>query len=64
MSDIPDFGGDGLDQARAAKKRAEKDLSEAVAERPETITTAARHVKLRVENHFAELTLRAFRRAS
>ncbi len=52
-----------LDQARAARKRAEDDLDEIIAQRPVVKEVAKAAVLLRQQNHFSELVTLAFRRA-
>jgi len=49
----------GMEQARAARQRAEREYEEAIAQRPDTIATAAKAVKLRNENHFMQSIMQA-----
>lgn len=49
----------GIEQARAARKRAEDEYEKSVAGRPETIAEVARAITLRNQNQFAETLILA-----
>lgn len=52
----------GLNQARAARQRAEEELAEVEAQRPEVREVAKAAVRLRTENHVLQLIDQTFRR--
>lgn len=55
----------GLGEARRARKRAEEELAEVVAQRPEVKEVAKAAVRMRLhEDDFARLVVLAIRRAS
>lgn len=51
---------EGMEQARAARERAEKALEEVRAQRPEVKDVAKRATRLHMENNFTRLTRLAF----
>lgn len=54
----------GLNQARAARKRAEEALVEVEALRPEVKEVAKQAVRIRTDNHFRELIILSMRRTA
>lgn len=54
----------GLEQARAARKQAEDELDEMIAQRPAVREVAKAAVLLRTQNHFSQLVTAAFRKAT
>lgn len=54
----------GANEARKARIRAERDLEESISQRLEVKEVAKAAVQIRTKNHFAELVLQAFGRAS
>lgn len=54
----------GIDKARAARKRQEEILVELTAQRPEVRQIKEQAVRLRKQNNFAELIMAATRRTA
>lgn len=52
----------GLEQARAARLRAEQELAAMKAKRPEVKKLAQRAARIRTENHLSDLVAMAFSR--
>lgn len=57
-------GENELEEARRARRRAEKELDKMIAQRPEVKDLAKAAIVLRRQNHFSQLVTLAFRRAA